>query len=196
MDSSKDRALEEVEFGGAQTQLFDRVFSSLFELVDEGGSPDLIIEPHVIEFQYSIPAETKSTQYEAWLKYRLKITSGSDEEIADWVVKGYGKKPKSIMISHLKLFNAACNIALRDVGAQLAIGFRTQPSIKEFIINHGAEKHTTKSADAESEEKNSVVNALRPIIEQAAVAQAEEANSPAKNIEIEQPSETPEEDAL
>jgi len=135
IDSSKKRALEKVQFGAAQVNLFDQIFSSLFTVVDESSPADLVIEPQVLDFQYSIPAETKSTQYEVWLKYRLKITNGDNADIADWVVKGYGKTPKSLLVSHLKLFNVASNIALRDVGAQLAIGFKTQPSIKDFIDN-------------------------------------------------------------
>ena len=135
IDPSSKRALEKVQFGTAQVNLFDQIFSSLFNIVDEPAAADLVIEPQVLDFQYSIPAETKSTQYEVWLKYRLKITDGDYSDIADWVVKGYGKTPKSLLVSHLKLFNVASNIALRDVGAQLAIGFNSQPSIKDFIEN-------------------------------------------------------------
>ena len=80
-----------------------------------------------------MPSETKSTQFEIWLKYRLIITDAQDQEVADWVVKGYGKTPTTLLGSHLKSFNTAANIALRDVGAQLAIGFRNQPSIKDYL---------------------------------------------------------------
>ena len=135
VDPSNKRALENVEFGSAQVVLFDRIFASIFNQVSRNEkSADIIIEPSILEFQYSDPAETKSTQYEVWLKYRILVTDNTGIEIADWVVKGYGKTPKSLILtSHLKLFNKASNIALRDVGAQLAIGFRRQSSIEDFI---------------------------------------------------------------
>ena len=133
-DGDSNRALEKVAFGSAQVYLFDQIFSGLFNVVDENSDNiDLIIAPQVVDFQYSIPAETKSTQYEVWLKYRITIIDNNSAEIADWVVKGFGKTPKTGLSSHLKLFNQASNIALRDVGAQLAIGFRSQPAIKAYL---------------------------------------------------------------
>ena len=134
IESSDKRALENVEFGNAQVGLFDRIFSGIFNLVgDNEEDIDINIEPSVLDFQYSVPSETKSTQYEVWLKYRIRVSDNKNGEIADWVVKGYGKTPDSLLVSHLKLFNKASNIALRDVGAQLAIGFRSQPSIEDFL---------------------------------------------------------------
>jgi len=138
LETDRKRALEKVSFGEAQVDLFTRIFGALFELVSgENEHSDLKIEPKLLDFQYSIPSETKTTQFEIWLKYRLRITDGQGDEVADWVVKGYGKTPSTLLGSHLKLFNTAANIALRDVGAQLAIGFRTQPSIKEFLQSNG-----------------------------------------------------------
>ena len=134
VEKSDDRSLESVDFGIAQVTLFDRIFSSLFELGASGSeNHDLKIEPQILDFQYSAPKETKLKLYEVWVKYRLKVSDSNNEELADWVVKGYGKTPTSMLSSHLKAFNIACNVALRDVGAQLAIGFRTQPSIKDYL---------------------------------------------------------------
>ena len=134
VEKSDDRSLESVDFGVAQVTLFDRIFGSLFELSESGSDRhDLKIEPQILDFQYSAPKETKLKLYEVWVKYRLKVSDSKNEELADWVVKGYGKTPTSMLSSHLKAFNVACNVALRDVGAQLAIGFRNQPSIKDYL---------------------------------------------------------------
>ena len=133
-EKNKKRGLEKVGFGEAQVSVFDRIFGSMFRLVTgDEQQADIIIEPQVLDFQYSMPSESKSTQFEIWLKYRLKITDRKNQDIADWVVKGYGKTPKTMLGSFLKSFNTAANIALRDVGAQLAIGFRNQPSIKDYL---------------------------------------------------------------
>ena len=155
VEPGKKRALENVEFGDAQVGLFDRIFAGIFNLVgDQEEDIDINIEPSVLDFQYSVPSETKSTQYEVWLKYRIKVSDNKNGEIADWVVKGYGKTPDSLLVSHLKLFNKASNIALRDVGAQLAIGFRNQPSIEDFLnkaINlSGSENNILNETDLQT----------------------------------------------
>jgi hypothetical protein len=134
VEKSQSRALEKVDFGAAQVGMFDQVFGSLFTLAEPATEAvDLIIEPQILDFQYSVPAETKLKLYEIWLKYRLRITDANDKEIADWVVKGYGKTPTSMLSSQLKAFNTASNVALRDIGAQLAIGFQSQPSIEDYL---------------------------------------------------------------
>ncbi|MFT5136654.1 MAG: hypothetical protein ACI9XU_001409 [Arenicella sp.] len=134
VEKSDDRSLESVDFGIAQVSLFDSIFGSLFDISATGtDGHDLKIEPQILDFQYAEPKETKLKLYEVWVKYRLKVSDNKNEELADWVVKGYGKTPTSMLSSHLKAFNIACNVALRDVGAQLAIGFRNQPSIKAYL---------------------------------------------------------------
>ena len=75
--------------------------------------------------------------YEVWLKYRIKISDVNDEEIADWVIKGYGKTPTAMLSSASKAFNSATNVAMRDVGAQLAIGFTRERAIEEFLKKKG-----------------------------------------------------------
>jgi hypothetical protein len=156
VEKSDDRSLERVDFGVAQVSLFDRIFSSLFEMSDSASDGhDLKIEPQILEFQYSAPKETKLKLYEVWVKYRLKVSDSKNQELADWVVKGYGKTPTSMFSSHLKAFNRACNVALRDVGAQLAIGFRNQPSIKDYLMTRLGSGSGINSEGPQSEAQDS-----------------------------------------
>jgi len=135
-EKDKVRAIKNVDFGEAQTTLFDRIFSRIMHLVeDDSEQIDLLIEPELLDFQYSVPRETKLKLYEIWLKYRVKITDAENQEVADWVVKGYGKTPTATLTSATKAFNEATIVALRDVGAQLAIGFPKQAAIEEFMKN-------------------------------------------------------------
>lgn len=92
-----------------------------------------MIEPEILDFQYTSPSETKLNLYEVWLRYRVKITDSQNKTLADWVVKGYGKTPSATLKSTSSAFNAATNIALRDVGAQLAIGFPNQSSVQNLL---------------------------------------------------------------
>jgi len=135
LESEKKRgSLKSLNFADAQTTMFRQVFSSVTTLVDEGSSDyDLAIEPEILDFQYSEPSETKLKQYEIWIKYRLKLLNNAEDSIADWTIKGYGKTPTGLLTSASSAFNAATNIALRDVGAQLSIRFPKQRVIKTLV---------------------------------------------------------------
>ncbi|MBL4671292.1 MAG: hypothetical protein JKX81_03450 [Arenicella sp.] len=134
----KRSSMKSIDFTDAQTAMFERVFGSLTNLVEsEDPSKNLSIEPVVLDFQYSAPSETKLKQYEIWIKYRLKLRDGNDARIADWTIKGYGKTPTSMLTSASSAFNAATNIALRDVGAQLSIRF-PQQSVVKTLLDGGA----------------------------------------------------------
>jgi len=133
-ESEKKRALKSLDFTDAQIEMFDQVFGSLITLVPaDAPQRDLFIEPEILEIQYSAPKETKINQYEIWIKYRIKLTDAAGDKIADWIIKGYGKTPTAMLSSAASAFNSATTVALRDVGAQLSIGFPNQSKIKALM---------------------------------------------------------------
>ena len=134
-ERTRSNNLKSLNFSDAQIVMFDQVFDRLFNMVESGSAnSDLKISPQILDFQYSAPSETQLELYEVWLKYRIKVVDSQDQELADWVVKGYGKTPAGgTFASAAKAFNAATNVALRDVGAQLSIGFEKQPSIQGLL---------------------------------------------------------------
>jgi len=134
LEAEKKRALKSLDFGAAQVILFDTVFANLLNLVTpDTAIKDLVIEPEILDFQYTAPRETKLKLYEVWIKYRLRITDANNKEVADWVVKGYGKTPTALLTTASAAFNSATNVALRDVGAQLSIGFGKQSDIAALL---------------------------------------------------------------
>jgi len=134
VEKEKRRALSSLNFADAQIQMFDTIFSGVATLVPADDlSRDVVIEPEVLDFQYTAPSETKLKQYEVWIKYRLKLKASDDSKLADWTIKGYGKTPTALLTSASKAFNSAANVALRDVGAQLATRFGGQRRIKALI---------------------------------------------------------------
>ena len=140
-EAEKSRSLKSLDFSEAQINLFDTIFGSLLTLLPAGvpaseQSVDLIIEPEVLDFQYTAPRETKLNLYEVWLKYRLKLTAKDGEQLADWIIKGYGKTPTAMLTSASTAFTLATNVALRDVGAQLAIRFPKQSSVKGLLSTY------------------------------------------------------------
>jgi len=138
--------LKTLNFSDAQIIMFDQVLQQVFTMVGgavEGVRSDLKISPEILDFQYSAPSETKLPLYEVWLKYRIKVVDSQDQLLADWVVKGYGKTPAGgALASPARAFSAATNIALRDVGAQLSIGFEKQPSIMSLLAGTGQSSST------------------------------------------------------
>jgi len=135
LETEKKRgSLKSIDFTEAQTTMFEQVFSSVTNLVDaDDASRNLTIEPEILDFQYSSPTETKLKQYEVWIKYRLKLRNVDGARIADWTVKGYGKTPTGLLTTASSAFNAATNVALRDVGAQLSIRFPRQRVVKTLL---------------------------------------------------------------
>jgi hypothetical protein len=128
------RPVGAINMGAAQKALFSRIFES-FLVVDKASAKaaELVITPQVLDFQYSVPSESTLNLFEIWVKYRILIEDSDGKELADWVIKGYGKTPTATLKSAGSALNAAINIALRDVGAQISIGFPRQASIKQFL---------------------------------------------------------------
>lgn len=153
LENEKKRgSLKSLNFADAQTTMFRQVFSGITTLVeDESLDYDLAIEPEILDFQYSSPAETKLKQYEIWIKYRLKLLNSAEDSIADWTIKGYGKTPTGLLTSASSAFSAATNIALRDVGAQLSIRFPKQRVVKTLIDGGSPRVISTKAERIQQE---------------------------------------------
>ena len=142
-EKEQGRSLSSLTFGPAQRTLFERIFSELVIVSPTAKDTglDLIVEPEILDLQYTSPKETKLNLFEVWLRYRVKITDAENNILADWVIKGYGKTPSATLKTTGTAFNAATNVALRDVGAQLAIGFPKQPAIKTLLAQKAAQSN-------------------------------------------------------
>lgn len=156
------RPVGAINMGAAQKALFNRVFAS-FLIVDKAPAKaaELVITPQVLDFQYSVPRESTLNLFEVWVKYRILIEDNDGKELADWVIKGYGKTPTATLKAAGSALNAAVNIALRDVGAQISIGFPRQASIKQFLQNRlGGSMVETGPSSTEGSVDDSQLNSL------------------------------------
>lgn len=182
VESQKRRksVVAKFDFKDAQIGLFDRIFGALLTLVgNEAPNKDLTIEPEILDFQYATPTETGTTQYEVWLKYRIKILDSDQQKVGDWVVKGYGKTPTATLQSTAAAFNSAANVALRDVGAQLAIRFPTQSSVQEVIaaksdtqsISYVVKESVSDDPDEVAEVTEEIADTAEAELDQAAPEQ-------------------------
>ena len=117
--------------GPAQSAMFIGIFEAL--LADSlvvasgpGGAPagGLRIEPSLTELQHVAPRQNGQGAYEVWVRYRVQVSDDDAQPLADWQLSGYGRGDG---------WEVATTNALRDLGAQLGIGFARQTAIAGWI---------------------------------------------------------------
>jgi hypothetical protein len=129
IDDMKKRGSVAIELGKAQTSLFKTMTEHMFSHEAER---KVLITPSLIDYQYAYPRQTASEIYEVYVKYRVQVEH-EGRPIADWVITGYGKTPSAMLKSRQAALDAATTVALRDVGGQLAVGFKRQAQIKHWL---------------------------------------------------------------
>lgn len=160
-EESEDRGKWIIDAGDAQVALFNTVIPGLFASfneidhlpdIDHPASNDLVLYPKIVDFQYSIPRETRFKVFEVWIKYNISAYDARGSLVADWIITGYGKTPTAFMQSDEEAMNAAAIVALRDLGANLSLTTLRVPEIKAWLENrgqlparaHAAESHAEK----------------------------------------------------
>jgi hypothetical protein len=145
---SQDRPNWRIEIGDAQIALFDRILSSMFRNIahvkaipdqDNAGRVAGIISPEVAEFQCTLPSETDTDFYEAQIKYEVRLYEPDGRLVARWPVAGYGKSPSGLLTTANEGLGNALDLALRDAGAQLALGFEKVAEVRKWLCSVGGE---------------------------------------------------------
>ncbi len=143
-EESEDRAKWIIKSGEAHQQVLDTVFSGMFTDVEHvdgttAGNVDLIFEPQITDFQYAVPRETRVNIYEIWIKYNFKVYNSQGELLADWISSAYGKTPTAFLKSNENAMEEAVVMALRDLGANMVVTFRSIPEIKAWLAQAGSQ---------------------------------------------------------
>ena len=141
-ENSNDRPNWEIESGPSQVALFDQVLPSMFNdikhlesLADTGPGTGInaILIPVIEEMQFSLPQETRLDIYEVWIKYRIRLLESDGSLISEWPLTAYGKTETEFFKNREQGLNNAMELALRDAGAKLAIGFPEVKEVKEWL---------------------------------------------------------------
>ncbi|MBK6286830.1 MAG: hypothetical protein KA739_05355 [Pseudomonadales bacterium] len=129
-----------ISIGPTQLQVFRTIFAAMFRSVRELDSADAageglaaVIVPSIAEFQFALPADTRATVFEIWIKYDLSIRDGHGAEIGHWQFTAYGKTPTAFLKSSEDAIKAASIIALRDAGASMVSGLERDQRIREWL---------------------------------------------------------------
>jgi hypothetical protein len=138
-ENTEDRPDWKIESGESQVALFDRILPSMFQAVTPAAGTSSVagvagvIAPSVVEMQFALPAETKTDLYEAWIKYRLQLYDSDGQLVAEWPVTGYGKAETALLKSKDDGLSTAINLAMRDAGAKLALGFEQVQEVRRWL---------------------------------------------------------------
>ncbi len=136
-----------IAVGSAQHSMFDQILSGMFVDTTQVPGPDkfasitipldAILVPEVIDFQFSIPAQTRTPFYEVWIKYEISLYKPSGEIIAQWPLTAYGKANTDnysfLQRTREPAVQEATRIALRDAAAFFALRFGREAEIRNWI---------------------------------------------------------------
>ena len=139
-EDTDDRPDWKIESGSSQVALFNQLLPPMFRSVKEvpaipasGAGVQAVLSPQIEDMQFALPYETKSDLYEVWIKYNIRLFDPDGKLIASWPVSGYGKSSEELLKSKDAGLNAAVNLALRDAGAKLALGFDKVADVRSWL---------------------------------------------------------------
>lgn len=145
-EDSAERPNWSIDSGASQVAMFDQVLPSMFKNVVQITGPlnpgnnynvDGILAPSIEEMQFSLPSETKMDLYEVWIKYKIGLYDDKGQHIIDIPLIAYGKTSSEFLQGRDKAMQAAMDVALRDGGARMALGFQKDEGVKQWLEAKG-----------------------------------------------------------
>jgi len=142
-ENSEDRENWMIDNRVSRLALFLGILEAMFNQVKPITDPndnavvsavDAIMTPEVLDMQVSLPRETLTDSYEAWIKYTIRLYQPKGNLISEWPVTGYGKASTELFKSKEKGLNTAINQALRDIGAKIALTYTKHPDVYDWLV--------------------------------------------------------------
>lgn len=131
----------DIELGQANVGLFNRLSRSMFRdtaaigELPTAGNPadfDIVIEPVIDAFEFSLPSRSAADQYAVWIRYTLKVYGPQGGLITDWKLSGYGEAGASTLKPARSMEQATIR-AMRDAAASISLEFAEQPGIDKLL---------------------------------------------------------------
>ena len=131
----------DIELGAANVGLFNRLSGRMFRdtahitELPTAGNPvdfDVIIEPAVDAFEFSLPSQSASDQYAVWIRYTLRVYGPDGELITTWKLSGYGEAGANTL-KPARSMEQATVLAMRDAAATISLEFAGQPGIDQLL---------------------------------------------------------------
>ena len=99
----------------------------------ENKNLDAILSPSIEEMQFSLPRETRLDIYEVWIQYKIGLFDNQGKHITDILLTAYGKTSTEFMKNRKDALAGAMELALRDAGAKMALGFPQHEGVKDWL---------------------------------------------------------------
>lgn len=144
-----------INLGNSNAALFKQLFGFMFDKVtvlsatDDPStlSIDVLIEPSIEAFEFSVPNQSKTEAFAVWIRYRIKVYDRAGVEVANWPVSAYGKS-QTESVSGSQALQRAAILAMRDAAALMimklddatgisliaAQNLAAEPSSAEFVM--------------------------------------------------------------
>lgn len=115
--------------GPASVDWMTSLVGSRFTSIDGGNKAALKITPEIERVEFSLPTQTGTEFYEAWIQYRVRITNVGGKTVADLPLAAYGKSREGLMVGAETGMADALNQAMRDATAALAIELKDNSKV-------------------------------------------------------------------
>lgn len=105
------------------------------EVTDARGASEvrLVFRPTIEEVQFSLPDQSGTEFYEAWIRYRVRVESPDGQERANWSLPAYGKSREALTQGADTGLGLALQQAMRDATAALAHELNDPQRIAELL---------------------------------------------------------------
>ena len=140
-EAREERGVSSVDIGSAQTAIIENVLGAMFTRLEKFETKpliadvDILFEPRLEDFQYSLPAETSVDVLEVWARYGIRIYDEAGREITDWDVTAYGKTDQRFMSGTGTIFENAVMVAVRDLGANMILELPRDTGFSSWLDN-------------------------------------------------------------
>ncbi|MEO7387539.1 MAG: hypothetical protein ABIX37_11435 [Gammaproteobacteria bacterium] len=121
----------DIELGKANVALFESVSRRLFRSATRvsarptgsgAAAFNVIIEPTIAAFEFSLPSQSATDQYSVWIRYTVKAYRPDGEELKSWNISAYGESDATLLRPARSMEHATI-LALRDAAATLTVNF-------------------------------------------------------------------------
>ena len=135
---------QEVSVGPASRALFNEFLKAQFAtLTVLGQAPEpgrvptgvqAVLQPQIQEVQIASPTTDKDEFHEAWIKYRLRLSTPQGQELTSWELSAYGKQRAAMIGGGNSGLTAAVREAMRDAAAGMALIFRNGDAFRTRLL--------------------------------------------------------------
>lgn len=148
-----------IDLGNSNAALFTQLFSFMFTQVTVLSSTDepnqlpidVLIEPSIEAFEFSVPNQSKTESFAVWIRYRIKVFDQLGVEVANWPVSAYGKSQSTTMGGSKALQRAAI-LAMRDAAALMIMKLDEATGISRIAASRPRADTSTPAAAVDNAE--------------------------------------------